>query len=863
MSLPTGDRVTFLFSDIEGSTRLAQGLGPAAWETVLRDHDAAIDAAIERAGGVVVKHEGDGTFAAFADPAAAVAAAAEMSRALAAAGSSGTNERQVRIRIGLHTGVGRTTADGMDYVGIDVNYAARVTAAANGGQIVLSDATRSALVGPLPEAARIEDDGFHPLRDFDEPRRLHRLVVPGIADDPRPLRSMRVPGNLPEPVTTFVGRERELREVVELLESARILTLTGPGGTGKTRLAIAAAGAVRSRFPDGTWFIDLAPVRDPNLVPTTVASVLGVHEVPNRPILDSLRDHLRERSLLLVLDNMEQLLPAAGSLVADLIRTAPGLRALVTSREVLRIAGEQEFPVAPLLDRDAIELFVHRARLVRPDFALTPATQPDVEAIVDRLEGLPLGVELAAARIRIFAPARILERLAHSLDVLGDGARDLPERQRTLRGAIAWSVDLLDTGEKALFRRLAVFSGGWTADAAQAIADPDAAEIDAFAGLESLADKSLIRIVPTEHGEPRFNRHAYIREYASELLQAADERGLCERRHALLFAAFAEAAEPHLMAEDSMSWIDLIEHERHNLRAAMRWSLTVGEPEIGMRIAWAIWRFWHQRAELREGRDWLAELLAQPAGQGDSTARVRALSAAGGLAYWANDFPAAWAAYEAGLAMAERLGDQRLIADAHYELGFRYVVEPDPARLEAHERRALELYEALGDEEAAVRARQALVLGAFLGGDHATARRLEAVNLEGFRQSGSWYRTADSLTLLSAIEFSAGDIGAADAHIREALSIVGPRGLTAPIIGALGVSAHIALARGDLELAARLAGASAALARRHEITNAGIEVLHMADPAAAVRDRLGPEADGLLAEGELLSLEEAVALAVS
>ncbi len=267
-------------------------------------------------------------------------------------------------------------------------------------------------------------------------------------------------------------------------------------------------------------------------------------------------------------------------------------------------------------------------------------TRADVEAIVARLESLPLAVELAAARTRTFAPARIRERLERSLDLLGEGGRDLPERQRTLRGAVAWSVDLLDTDEQALFRRLAVFSGGWTTDEAQQVADPDGGSVDASIGLESLADKSLIRIAPTEHGEPRFNRHAYIREYATELLEAASERELCERRHAALFVSFAEDAEPHLMAEDSEAWIDLIEHERHNLRTAMRWSLTVGEPEIGLRIATAIWRFWHQKAELREGRAWLTELLAHPAALGDTRVRVRALSPLGGLAYWQNDFTA-------------------------------------------------------------------------------------------------------------------------------------------------------------------------------------------------------------------------------
>ncbi len=480
-----------------------------------------------------------------------------------------------------------------------------------------------------------------------------------------------------------------------------------------------------------------------------------------------------------------------------------------------------------------------------------------------RLEGLPLAVELAAARIRLFPPSKILERLESSLDLLSAGARDLPERQRTIRGAIAWSVDLLDEEERALFRRIGVFSGGWTADAAQAVADPEAVEIDAFDGLESLADKSLVRVVPTDHGEPRFTRHQFVREYGLELLEAAGELPMCERRHAEVYVAFAEAAEPHLMADDSEAWQDLIEHEIHNLRAAMRWSLDVGEPVAGLRIAGSIWRYWHQRAELREGRTWLNDLLDHPAGSSDPAVRLRALSAAGGLAYWARDYPEAWRRYEERLALAETVGDPALLADAEYDIGFRYVVEPDPTRLREHEDRALELYESVGDEDGAVRARQALVLSAFLGGDRAGARALERANLVAFRRSGSWYRTADSLTLISAVSYLEGDFDASLAEVREALSIIGPRALAAPIVGALGVVSLIALAREELDVAARLAGAGAGIARRAELANAMVEVLHLPDPVAGVRDRMGAAAEPLLAEGEAMSIEEAVALAMS
>jgi predicted ATPase/class 3 adenylate cyclase len=860
VSLPVGD-VTFLFSDIEGSTRLARELGSERWAALLRDHDVAGTQAVVAADGTVVKHEGDGMFAAFAEPRAAVAAAVALSRAASQLATDG--EAALRVRIGIHTGQGMVTGGGNDYVGLDVHYAARLAAAGNGGQILLSDTTVRRLDG-APEALHagtLADEGFHRLKDFDEPRRIHRLALAGIADDERPLRTADLPTNLPEPMTTFVGRDRELSDITGLLERTRLLTLSGPGGTGKTRLAIGAASAVRPRFPDGTWFVELAPVRDPGLIPSAIATSIGVRESPDKPVLDAVREHLRDRTLLMVVDNLEQLLPTGATTLAELLKSSGHVRMIVTSREILHIAGEQEYPVPPLGSGEAVRLFEERARLVRPGFELTDASRPAVVAIAERLEGLPLAMELAAARVRLLPPDRILERLTRALD-LGDGARDLPERQRTLRGAIAWSVDLLSPAEQALFRRLAVFSGGWTAEQADEVVDPGGAlGMDVMSGLESLVDKSLIRIATTEHGEPRFTRHAFVLEYATELLDGSSERPDCERRHAEVFAGFAETAEPHLMAEDAEAWLDLIDHERHNLRAAMRWSLNAGEPELGLRIGAAIWRFWHQRAELREGLGWLDELLAHPTVQADSAIRVRALSAAGGLAYWSQQFERAWSRYEEGLAVAERLGDRALIANAEYELGFRYVVERDIAGLRRHEERALALYAELGDEGAAARASQALVLGTFLGGDRNAARELETANLESFRRSGSWYRTADSHTLLAAIEYLNGDQGAARAHVRQALAIVGPRGTATPTIGALGVAALTAMASGDLETGARLAGASAGLAVRAEVANAMILVLHLPDPVAVARERLGDAADALVAEGEALSFGAAIELA--
>jgi len=863
--LPTGPAVAFLFTDIEGSTRLEQAIGTATWADLLASHDAILRTAIEEAGGVVVKTEGDAFFAAFADPAAATRAAVGAQRGVARRDWSG---EALRVRMGLHLGEGRLK-DESDYVGIDVNYAARIAAAANGGQIVLSDvlvralgAEGPALLGALGDGVEIVDEGPRRVKDFGDPRRLHRLVIPEAADDRRPLRTLEAPSNLPEAATSLVGRETEIALIVDLIARSRIVTLTGPGGAGKTRLAIAAASLVRERFPHGTWFVDLAPTAHAALLEATVAAAIGVRESTSRTVADELREHLRERALLIVLDNLEQLLPDVAARVTALLRDAPGLRVVVTSREVLRVAGEQQFQVPPLAPVEAVNLFVDRARLQRPDFELTDENAPVVRAICERLEGLPLAIELSAARIRLFGVTAIRDRLARSLDLVAS-TRDVPERQRTLRGAIAWSHDLLGDGERTLFRRLAPFVGGWTAEQAGHVVDPDGTlEPDVLAGLESLADKSLVRIEPTEHGDPRFSHHAVVAEYSVEQLEASGERAACERRHAAAYLALAEAARPHLVGADSDPWLDRLDHERYNLRAAMRWSLDVGEPACGLRIAAAMWRWWHQRARIREGRELLDELLAHPAARADPRARSGALSAAGGLAYWAEDFAAARGPYEERLQLAESLGDPAELASAHYDIGFLSMVERDAERLRFHEERAVALSEQVGDPDGATTARQALVLVAFLAGDFGTARRLEEQNLDHFRTTGSSFRTADSLTLLAAVLAELGEVEQAWAAAREALDISAPRDLVSTIVGALGVSALLMLRHGDREAGARVAGAAQALAREREIATALTQVLHLPDPVELASAILGPDRAAILvANGEAMPLAEILRLA--
>jgi predicted ATPase/class 3 adenylate cyclase len=631
MGLPTGPAVTFLFTDIEGSTRLERSVGSASWAEIVARHDELVRNAIESNGGSVVKTEGDAFFAAFDDPAAAASAAVAAQRAVS--DSSWPEGCLLRVRMGLHTGEGRlrggrAQGDPEDYVGIDVNYAARIAAAGNGGQIVLSQALvdavgESTAIGG--DGVELADDGLRAVKDFDEPKRLHRLVVAGAADDDRPLRTLTAPSNLPADVTELVGRQADLDRLRTELDRTRVLTLTGPGGSGKTRLALGLGRSVLERFPHGVWFVDLAGLTQPHLVETTIAAALSVRESAEKPIGEVLHEHLRERTLLLLLDNLEQLLPPAAQAVALLVRVAPKLCVIVTSRELLRIAGERGYAVPPLDVAAGMELFESRAKALRADLDFTDDNRIAIRMICERLGGIPLAIELAAARVRLMSPALILERLVGSLDLAGS-SRDVPERQRTLRGAIDWSHELLAAPERRLFRRLAVFAGGWTAEEAIPVADPDGdMGLDVIEGLESLADKSLIRIEPAEDGgETRFDFHPLLREYALERLAESGEEEATLERHALTMVDTLEAIGAEVLGTKGTDAIKRLDAEIFNLREACDFGLTRDRDDIPLRILAATWRWFQQRGFLREARGVIEPVLAhEGSSRGFGSARSR------------------------------------------------------------------------------------------------------------------------------------------------------------------------------------------------------------------------------------------------
>src|SRR5262245_5576877 len=588
VSLPQGT-VTFLFTDIEGSTRLLQELGDG-YADVLTEHRRRLREEFERHGGVEVDAEGDSFFVAFARASDAVAAAAAARETLAGG--------PIRVRMGLHTGEPTVTDEG--YVGIDVHRAARIAAAGHGGQILVSQATRD-----LAGADRLRDLGVHRLKDLAAPERLYQLDD---GDFP-PLRSVDLT-NLPVQPTPFVGRERELADVLALLDRHRIVTLTGPGGSGKTRLALQAAAESVEQYGDGVWFVSLAAERDPNLIEPTIARVVGGP--------DDLHEFLAGKRTLLVLDNLEQLLPEAADIVPRL-----DAHILATSRSRLNVGTEQEFPVPTLPADDAAALFTQRARQLVPQF------EPDsaVRRIAERLEGLPLALELAAARVKVLTPAQILERLGRGLDLLTSGTHDAPERQRTLRGTVEWSYQLLAADEQRLFARLAVFAGSFALEAAEAICSAD---LDV---LQSLVDKSLLR-----HGENgRFFMLATIRELALEKLNELSDVSSLRRRHDTYFLGVAEELDAPERSSGmrvlSAEVLDRFDRELPSLRAALAGLLEDGRHDDVLRLGAALWRFWLTRAQYRDAADWLNKAPIDDAALARDV-RAAALGAAGGIAFY-------------------------------------------------------------------------------------------------------------------------------------------------------------------------------------------------------------------------------------
>ena len=661
-----GGTLTLLFSDIEGSTRVLRRSGHA-YAGLLAEHGRLMREAFERFGGRVVDSEGDAFFVVFSSADDAASAAAEAQTALAAYEWPG--EHEIRVRMGLHTGEPHAV-DGR-YVGLDVHQAARVMAVGHGGQVLVSESTRAL----LDERVALRDLGSHRLKDFSGGQRLFQLEIDGLPSDFPPLKTLERATNLPTPPNAFIGRTRELAEAQALLErpDVRLLTLIGAGGTGKTRLALQLAADVADQFMHGVFFVSLAPVRDWELVAPTIARTLNLRQQPGETVLETLTEYVRDRELLLLLDNVEQLL-AAVPVLAGLLSSAPGLCLLVTSRTPLRLRGEHAYRVpqldvpdlrrpavaAEVAEYDSVRLFVERAQAAAVDFVVSDENVEVVAEICVRLDGLPLAIELAAPRVRTLTPPALLRRLDQRLALLTGGAQDLDERQRTLRGTIEWSYDLLLEREKALFARLGVFVGGCRLEAADAVCDPDGSlGPDLLDGLDSLVEKSLLRQRADSDGEPRFWMLETIREFAVELLESSGELDDAGTRHADWTAAEIDRLDAESRTGDHPAFLARVDDEYANVRQAIAWARQRRNGELLLQLATALWGFWSSRGYGEEGRRTLEDALElsdqRPARALLGLCTLRLLSGS------SEDLRAA--AHEA-LAACEELGDDYSLAQA-------------------------------------------------------------------------------------------------------------------------------------------------------------------------------------------------------
>jgi predicted ATPase/class 3 adenylate cyclase len=864
--LPTGT-VTFLFTDIEGSTRLLQALGDR-WPATLEEHNRLLRQTIRGAGGIDIRSEGDSFFAVFRTAPASVAAAAAAQHALAQHQRS--PDAPVLVRMGMHTGEGAVGGD--DYVGLDVHRAARIAAAGHGGQVLASSTTAELVRDGLPDGVELRDLGQHRLKDLARPERIYQLSIDGLPTEFSPIRSLETPTNLPAERTSFVGREREVARVKELLRGAGLLTLTGAGGSGKTRLAIQAARELLDDYRDGVFLAGLGPITEARLVVAAIADAVGARAEGQRTLLDTLRDHVRDREILLVVDNFEQVMEAA-PVLAELLDAAPRLRLLATSRQPLRLRGEQELPVPPLrlpetadapeaLERsEAVALFVQRAAAVDPSFRLTESNAHAVAELCRRLDGLPLAIELAASRIKMLSPAAMLERLEHRLELLTGGPVDLPARQRTLRETIAWSHDLLDDVEATMFRQLSVFAGGWTLPALEAVEDSRDEPGDPLSVLGSLVDKNLVFRTPTDPDEVRFGMLETIRAFGLEQLESAGDVGSTRDRHAAFFLALAEEAEPHLRGLDQKRWLDQLEVEHDNVRAALRWTIDAGDAATALRLIGAVWRFWHLHSHLADGRRWAEEVLALSGAAGRTRERIRGLTAFGGVTYWQQDVPAFRAAYQEALAIATDLPDPTEVAEQTYNLSFALALEGNFEGMMALIHRSRVLFEEQGNRRGVADCLWILGIVARLGGDLDQSRALEEESIRIHREIGDRFGATVALYALGRTALEQGDLDVAEDSLLEALTndaLVGNRTGMGVILDNLAAKARV---EGDHLRALRLGGASEAI-KEAAGAQAPPQFLALPDLREEARQALGEAAIAAAwNEGRAMSIEQVVAYA--
>lgn len=808
---------TFLFTDIEGSSRLweqhPERMGPA-----LERHDAISRAAVEENRGVVVKMLGDGLHAAFSDPLDAIGAALRLQQALD--NPDATHGLPLRVRCGLHVGM-HQRRDG-DFFGNTVNRAARIMSAAHGGQVLVSEATAALIKERMPDGIALRDLGSVRLHDLASPERVYQIVHPQLRQEFPALRSLElIPNNLPQQLTSFIGREHALAEAKKLLQKTRLLTLLGAGGLGKTRLSLQVAADVVDHYPDGVWFVELAAVRDEQLVAQAIASVLNVKEEAGHPVLDALVKFVKDRKLLLILDNCEHLVHGCAEVAKALLLAGPRLTILATSRERLNAAGEVTYPVpaltvpdpqrenkvAALREYEAVHLFVERAMAVQPHFRLSYQNAAAVADICYRLDGIPLALELAAARVRTMSVENIAGRLSDCFRLLTVGDRTALPRQQTLRASIDWSYNLLSEAERTLLRRLAVFAGGWTLEAAESVcAGNGLHEKNILELLMCLVEKSLV--IAESEGE-RYRLLETVRLYAEEQLIQSGEEESVRTRHLAFYLALAEQASEELVGPAQGVWLTRLDLERENILSAHRWCDRAKEGvRPGLRLVFSIKHYCHYRGLLDLGYRMMDEALSRPGAEERTLTRSRVLFGAGQLGCFMGHYGEALRYLDESLSIAREIGDTQRVAAVLQPLGIASLGLGDVTTARRYLEEALALAQELGEKRQFASAMNALAQLHRMESNLDAAEPLYESFLTLARELGDRELIAIGLLNLAMVAIGRGSGGRPREMLREVLAIVDEIGSKPVAQSALEVCAGLAASRKDWGHAALFFGAA-------------------------------------------------------
>lgn len=918
MALPLGT-VTFLFTDIEGSTQLWEK-HPEAMKSLLALHDSILKEAVDANRGVIIKTTGDGIHAVFEHALDAVHAAVDAQRGLQASDVFETSEALVRARMGIHTGEAELRDN--DYYGPTLNRAARIMSAGHGGQILISDVTAQVVREYLPAGLSLQDMGEHYLKGLLRAERIYQVVAPGLQTDFPPLNSIpTATNNLPPQLTSFIGREREMKEAAKRFSDARLLTLIGPGGTGKTRLSIQLGTELLPQFADGVWFIELAPIADPALILQAVASALSVRAQTGMPLTTIVNDYLRAKNLLLILDNCEHLVEASAQLADEFLRNAPQVKIIASSREALSIAGETVYRVPSLssphqanVTREAVlgfesaQLFVERASAANPKFQLTDDNASYVAQICSRLDGIPLALELAASRVSAFTPEQIAKRLDDRFKLLTGGSRTALPRQQTLRALIDWSYDILSPDECRLLKRLSVFAGGWMFEAVETMFD----DMDVLELLPQLVNKSLV-VMDDESEELRYRLLETIRQYARDKLLESGEAAEIRDRHLDYHVSLAEEAESHLYKTGALNWVTRLESEYDNLRAAIEWGLD-NDPMKVLRITGALPNFWYRRGYESEGIKWIHEALERVKSQPDTqngagrerlAVIAKAWQAVSFMSFSQGDMLKASAAADTCAVFARQLGDKEMLAvvltfsaasqmmsghveklDAMiseiigiveesnnaYAQGMTYGMLGSRLLMTGREvekadeliNKGLDLLQGSENHLGHTMLILGLAMGARFNGRFDEARKRFVPLLPIFRDFGDHHRSNMVRSELAHIERLEGNHEKAAAMYRETIFEWKRLGHRAAVANQLECYAFIARTRGQPERAVKLLGAAEAL---RELINIDMSQLERVEYEREVAD-LNVNMDGkvfeaLWREGRSMTMEQAVEFALS